>query len=53
MNVLGALPLIKAPFAMRPHWTKAWLSEVLAQNKVRFKKQKQNKIIFYIFLHYI
>jgi hypothetical protein len=33
-NVLGALPLYKSPFAMRPHFSEEWLTKVLAKNKV-------------------
>ncbi|CAK0839210.1 unnamed protein product [Prorocentrum cordatum] len=29
LNVLGALPLFKSPLAMRPHYSKAWMAEVL------------------------
>lgn len=32
-RVLGALPLFKSPFAMRPHFSAAWLEKVLAKNK--------------------
>jgi len=31
-NVLGALPLLEAPIAMRPHYTPAWEEQVLQKN---------------------
>jgi len=31
-NVLGALPLIESPLAMRPHYSAAWEAQVLEKN---------------------
>lgn len=35
---LGALPLLEAPIAMRPHYTPAWESEVLKKNLIAEKE---------------
>jgi hypothetical protein len=41
--VVGALPLFKAPFAMRPHYTNEWLEDVIVANKkaeAEFEREK-------------
>jgi len=37
-NVLGALPLLEAPIAMRPHYTEAWAQQVLEKNLLAEKE---------------
>jgi len=37
-NVLGALPLLEAPIAMRPHYTPAWEEQVLQKNLLAEKE---------------
>lgn len=39
--VLGALPLIEAPLAMRPHYSEAWEAQVLAKNLLAEKEFEQ------------
>ena len=36
--MLGALPLINAPLAMRPHYTAAWEAQVLEKNLLAEKE---------------
>jgi len=40
-NVLGALPLLEAPIAMRPHYTPAWEAQVLEKNLLAEKEFEQ------------
>merc|ERR1711924_101734 len=37
-NVLGALPLLESPIAMRPHYSAAWEDEVLEKNLLAEKE---------------
>ena len=37
-NVLGALPLLEAPIAMRPHYSEAWEAQVLEKNLLAEKE---------------
>merc|ERR1719164_242469 len=37
-NVLGALPLLEAPIAMRPHYSPAWEDAVHAKNLIAEKE---------------
>jgi len=38
LNVLGALPLLEAPIAMRPHYSASWEAQVLAKNLLAEKE---------------
>merc|ERR1712087_817068 len=42
LNVLGALPLLESPIAMRPHYSKAWESEVLRKNLLAEQEFEQD-----------
>merc|ERR1719215_2095101 len=42
-NVLGALPLLEAPIAMRPHYSDAWADQVLEKNSIEFGREAWRK----------